>query len=50
MLPNSPYRKQEHMHERFVVPMVDHHSIQPNYLQENVARGHKIKEDMLVFY
>lgn len=44
-LPNLPYQRQAHMHERFAVPTVDRHSIRLNYLQEIVANKKKNRKN-----
>lgn len=46
-LPNLPYQKREHMHERFVSLTVDRHSIRLDYLQEIVAKV-KLNRDITV--
>lgn len=43
-LPNSPYQKREHMHERFVSLTVDRHSIRLDYLQEIVAKAEENRD------
>lgn len=45
-LPNLPYQRRAHMHERFAVPTVDRHSIRLNYLEEIVANFKKVKKNI----